>query len=87
MILYVFSTRDRAADVFSQPFFSPTKGTAIRSFSDEINRVDVNNMLNKHPDDFDLYYLGTYDDNTGLFDVERPSQVAVGKDLLLKSMS
>ncbi|AXH76064.1 MAG: nonstructural protein [Microviridae sp.] len=77
--------RDRAADVYNQPAFVPSLGIAIRSFADEVNRVDVNNQLNKHPEDFDLFYLGEYDDNSGEFDAVRPQQIAVGKDVVIKS--
>lgn len=78
----VYSIRDRAADVFGQPFFLPTNGVAIRVFSDEVNRADGNNNLNKHPEDFDLYYLGSFDDNDGSFDLCKPQQIAIGKDLV-----
>lgn len=80
MIFFVLTVRDRAANVFGQPFVAVSKGGAIRSFGDEIARVDPNNNLNKHPADFDLYQLGTYDDSTGLFDCGTPQQIAVGKD-------
>lgn len=78
----VLAVRDRSADCFGTPMFTVSKGTAIRSFSDEVNRVDPNNMLNKHPEDFDLYELGSYDDATGVFDCGTPRQLAVGKDLV-----
>lgn len=77
----VLAIRDRAIDAFGQPFFSSSIGGAIRSFTDEINRVAENNQLNKHPEDFDLFALGEYDDSTGRFDCADPSQVAIGKDL------
>lgn len=78
----IFAIRDRAADVFGQPMFMPSTGVAIRGFSDEVNRVADNNNLNKHPEDFDLYSLGEYDDETGEFSTTRPTQVAVGKDVI-----
>lgn len=77
--------RDRAADVYNTPAFVPSLGIANRSFADEINRVDPNNQLNKHPEDFDLFYLGEFDDNTGEFDACRPQQIAVGKDVVVKA--
>jgi len=80
----VFAIRDRALDCFGQPFFAPSVGAALRSFSDEINRQDPNNALARHPEDYDLFTLGEYDDQTGEFDTCRPSQVAVGKDLVIK---
>jgi len=81
MIYKILAIRDRAADVFGQPIFTASTGAAIRSFGDEINNNNGNN-LNKHPEDFDLYYLGTFNDEAGEFDLlKRPEQVAVGKDL------
>lgn len=77
----VLSVRDRAIDAFGQPFFSSSVGGAIRSFTDEINRAAENNQLNKHPEDFDLYLLGEFDDSNGKFETSDPSQVAIGKDL------
>lgn len=79
----VFAIRDRAADVFGQPIFLASVGIAVRSFADEVNRADANNNLNKHPEDFDLYKLAEFDDDTGLFTQDGPpKQVAVGKDLV-----
>lgn len=83
MELIIVAVRDRAADVFAQPNFVHSVGGAIRSFSDEINRVAHDNVLNKHPEDFDLYQLGVYDDNSGLFVSDKPKQIAVGKDLFI----
>lgn len=77
----VLAVRDRAIDAFGQPFFSVSVGGAIRGFSDEVNRAGENNQLNKHPEDFDLYLLGEFDDATGKFETQDPSQVAIGKDL------
>lgn len=80
----VFSVRDRIADVFGRPFFVPTVGQAIRSFGDALNSTDDNEMV-KHPDDFDLFHLGEFDDETGIFEcLTAPKQVAVGKDLKIK---
>lgn len=81
----VVAIRDRALDAFGQPFFPPTIGAGIRSFSDEVNRSAEGNPLNKHPEDYDLYLLGEYDDSSGKFSQgESPSQIAIGKDCLIK---
>jgi hypothetical protein len=66
MIQIIVSVKDRAAGAFGRPFFVPSVGLAIRSFSDEVNRSADDNQMNRHPDDFDLYELGTYDDETGI---------------------
>lgn len=81
----VFGIRDRATTLFAQPFFAATTGAAIRMFTDEINRSDANNQLFKHPEDFDLYELASFDDNSGVFESCDPSQVAVGKDVSMRA--
>lgn len=83
MIYKVLAIRDRAANVFGQPIFSTSTGGAIRSFSDAINGGDA--MLSKHPGDFDLWELGVYTDGDGLFSQDKPFQVAIGKDLVVKA--
>lgn len=87
MILKIIAIRDRAADAFGIPNFTASIGAAMRSFADEINSPRENNQLNRHPEDFDLYELGTYNDNTGHFDVGVPRQIAIGKDLVQKEQA
>lgn len=83
MKLVIVVVRDRSADVFAQPMFVANRGSAIRSFADQVNDSrDEKNILNRHPEDFDLFELGTYDDSTGLFESGVPKQIAVGKDLV-----
>jgi len=84
MKLVIFCIRDRATDQYGNPMFLVNSGQAIRSFSDEINREAADNMLNKHPDDFDLYSLGSFDTSTGLFDTAPPEQISIGKAVKLK---
>ncbi|WNK12758.1 MAG: nonstructural protein [Microvirus sp.] len=84
MNLCVFAVRDRATDSFGTPFFVASKGQALRSFSDEVNRKVDDNMLNKHSEDYDLYELGTFNSETGLFDAGVPKMISIGKDVLIK---
>ena len=65
MVLVIVAVKDRAADAFMRPFFVPTANMAIRSFMDEVNRDAADNQLFAHPDDFDLYEIGTFDDSNG----------------------
>ena len=82
MKLNICSVKDRAADAFGRPMFVPSTGVAIRSFSDELNRSDPDNQLFNHPDDFDLYEFGVFDDNTGLFDLyDQPKLLSLGKQV------
>lgn len=83
MIYTIVSVHDRAADAYGRPIFVNSIGQAIRSFQDEINRPHENNEMNRHPDDFDLFELGTYDEHTGKFEnlKDGPRQIAIGKQL------
>lgn len=81
MKLFIVVIRDRAADVFGIPNFVPNIGSAVRSFGDEVNRSAENNPLFAHPEDFDLFHIGVYDDETASFDAHVPRQIAIGKDM------
>lgn len=81
MIQNIYAVRDRATDQYGQPMFMINHGHAIRSFADEANRADAQNNIYNHPDDYDLYHLGTYDTDTGLIDSKTPEMVAVGKNV------
>lgn len=82
MKLNLCSVKDRAADAYARPMFVPSTGVAIRSFSDEINRKADDNQLYNHPDDFDLYEFGIFDDNSGLFEIyEQPILLTLGKQV------
>jgi hypothetical protein len=85
MKLFIFVVRDRATDQFGTPMFLVSSGQAIRSFSDEVNRAAQDNMMYQHPDDFDLYSLGSFDTNAGVFETSVPEQVAIGKMVKVRS--
>lgn len=65
MILKAFSIRDQKAEIFHPPFYHKTHGEAERSFRTAV--MDEKTQLNKYPEDFVLYSVGEYDDNTGVF--------------------
>lgn len=76
----IVSVRDRAVDGYMNPFVVPSEGAAVRSFSDEVNRAE--SPMNAHPDDYDLYRLGHFDDSTGAFAVESPTMLVSGKNVV-----
>lgn len=81
MILVMCAVRDSATEMYGRPFFVQSRNVALRSFTDEVRRKDQNNDLNKHPDDFALYSLGMFDDNSGEFRQDI-SLIARAKDLV-----
>lgn len=84
MKLHIIATRDIVANLYSAPMFVPSIGGAIRAFGDECQREDPKNGLYMHPEHYELWELGTYDDNDGTFDVPhdgshtQAKQIAVG---------
>lgn len=59
----VYSVRDGKAEFYFTPFTQKTHGEAERSFGDLAKNPKTS--IGQHPEDFDLYYLGEFDDQTG----------------------
>lgn len=77
---------DSAAMVFSNPpMFVPSVGVATRAFTDEVRRDSSDNQLNRHPGDFVLFELGSYDDEDGKFlTLDKPRAIIRGVDVVPK---
>lgn len=74
MILKVFSVFDSKLQVFNTPFFSRSDADATRSFSDLVR--DSRTTVGQHPEDFFLFEIGLYSDETGEIDGSTPKQIA-----------
>jgi len=85
MKLFVICVRDSAAQSFMAPSFAPSTGVALRAFRDECNRAAEDNLFYKHPEDVELFCLGTFDPETGVFDLEdSPKSLVRGKDCVVQ---
>lgn len=74
MLLKIYSIRDSKSEVFNVPFIKSTHGEAERDFRSLVN--DQQSTVNKYPEDFDLYYMGEYDNNTGkLTPIDSPQHI------------
>lgn len=80
MKMIIVAVRDIKANVYAQPMFVNNIGGAIRGFGDECMREDHQNLLWKHPEDFELHDLGLYNDADGTFETHKPLQIAVGSN-------
>lgn len=70
MKMQIVALRDTVANVYGQPMFVASIGGAIRSFGDQCQGEPTDqNQLAKHPGDFEMWHLGTYDDETGNFTI------------------
>lgn len=82
MKMVVLSVRDKAVEAFGRPMFVLARGQGVRSFTDEVNRAAEDNPLHKHPEDYSLWELGTFDDSSGAFELlQEPRKVADGMDV------
>lgn len=80
---HIYAVKDLAVQAFGDCFLVRAPGEAIRSFQDEVNRKDGKSPIAAHPDDYELYVLAVYHDDTGVIVAnEKPQFVARAKDLL-----
>lgn len=59
----VFTVFDVKSSAYMQPFYMHTVGQAVRAWMDSVN--DPKTQFNKHPEDFTLFEVAEYDDETG----------------------
>lgn len=75
MIIQIYSIHDIKASAYMTPFFMQTEGMALRAITDCVN--DNGHSFNKHPEDFTLFEMGTFDDNNGQMELlETPRPIA-----------
>ena len=79
MKLNAYTIYDVASGTYMRPFFSQADGQAIRGFKDIA--TDANHEIGKHPEDYTLYRVGTFNDTTGLMAGEDPEKLATGLEM------
>jgi hypothetical protein len=78
MLINLYSIYDVKAQIYNNIWTANNDNVAIRNFTDLID--DPNSIIHKHHEDFILYCLGIFDDQTGLIDdANFPLQVFDGK--------
>lgn len=78
MITTAIAIRDTVANVFTQPVFTNSIGGAIREFGDRC-RGDKKDLVAMHPEHFELYEIGAYNDETAeIIPLKPPKQIATG---------
>lgn len=81
---------DKALGAYMQPWFAQSTGQAQRMFTDEINRPDGD--MHKHPEDYNLYYLGDWNNETGMIEHDdghkqydtQPALIVQGANCIVK---
>lgn len=80
MQMHIFAIRDRALGAYMQPWVAQTPGLATRMFQDELGNKE--GQMFRHPDDYDLYHIGEFNQDTGVLVPKTSAQLlASGKNL------
>lgn len=85
MLHKMFSVRDSKAETFHPPIYVKTHGEAERNFHATVNNEET--TIGRYPDDYDLYYIGEYDDQTGKIKSETPQHIVKAVQLKTKKLS
>lgn len=82
MKLIVCAVRDSAVGSFLRPFYVSSVGEAVRGFGDEVVRGG-DSMMTKHPEDYELFELGSWDDESASFTCDAPPRsISRAKDFV-----
>ena len=76
MKLNAYTIYDVASGVYMRPFFSQADGQATRGFKDIA--TDADHEVGKHPEDYTLYRIGSYNDTSGKLEGEEPEKIMTG---------
>lgn len=74
MKLHAYCVYDRKGLIYNSPFFAVSDGSAARSFSDLAN--DMSTTVGRHPMDYVLFRVGTFDDGNAMLQPENPVHIA-----------
>lgn len=78
---YIVAIRDIKTNSYFTPQYVKSIGGYVRQVSDEINSPQQPNTLahtmSIHPEDFEVYQLGTWDDETAAHTTDEKTQICV----------
>lgn len=76
--MLIFSIRDSKAEAFMQPFFVQAEGVAKREFGNLV--ADKTHAVGRHPEDYTLMMVGTWNEVTGNIEHVEPKSFGNGID-------
>lgn len=76
MIVLVCSVKDAKVGTFGGLMCFRSRGEAVRMFGDMCK--DAQLPFGKHPEDYDLYCFGAFDDNGGSFELFKQPERWIG---------
>ena len=83
MRMNVYTIFDVASGAYLRPWFVQADGQALRAFSDLC--TDATHEIGKHPEDYSLFRIGTFDDNKGQLVGEAPECLATALEMVAAS--
>lgn len=75
----IYTIYDNKAKDYSAPFFQRTDVNAVRTFAATVNNSQEGNTIHDAPADFDLYHIGSFDQNTGTITPVEPALIINGE--------
>jgi len=78
----IFTIFDSKAHAYLLPFFLPEQDMAMRTFLDCVN--DDNHQFGKHPEDYTLFNIGSWDDEKAKFLTNNPISLGNGLEFVNK---
>lgn len=70
----MFSIFDTVAEIYEPPFIEINRGTAMRRVTDLMNS-NPQSPYAKFPDNYELHYIGTWDEAGGFATSDKPSEL------------
>lgn len=74
------SVQDRKSEQFGPVLGYMNDADAIRAFIDAVNTPREDSMVYLHPDDFDIFRIGTMDSDTGILIPEPHRRLLTGNE-------
>lgn len=84
MVSNLYCLQDAVAKVFMQPFMAGNDDVAVRSFRNAIQKGQ--GSLADNPGEFNLYLIGTYDDQVGFVSAVTPIDLVVTGAALVSTL-
>lgn len=81
----VFAVRDTCVGAFLMPMFFPNRAGAVRALGDAVNKAGSDNQFYQHPEHYQLYEIGSFDDEVGLVESFAAPEFVVDCQSLVRS--
>lgn len=72
-VLNVYAVRDLRMGAYLKPVFLQNDSVLTRALQDALK--DENSLFSWHPEDYQVFRLGAYDDGDGTLDVHAPEHM------------